>query len=316
MDFNEAIEALGNAIEADAGTAPAAAQEPAVPAPQSTEPAASASTPQGDAVPAEGTTSAEDAFTNVDPSALPPELQPIYKSLQADYTRKTQSLAEQRKQYESFGDPERVAQAVAFVDQLQNPLYLKQFHGELSEYLQSMGMSPAQANAEASQQIADAQQANAVVADPLADYESVPELAPFAQHVKTLEQRLASFEAAQSERMRAEQEERLHLAMVGEIQRQESAIRTANPSYTQDDIDAIYEIGAFYDGNLLRAQERYEEVIGKRLTSYLANKAAAAQAPPVSGASVIATPQPDTPLSLNQAHELALERLRAIEAGA
>lgn len=44
---------------------------------------------------------ATESFTDkVDPSKLPPELQNIYKSMQADYTRKTQKLAEERRAYE------------------------------------------------------------------------------------------------------------------------------------------------------------------------------------------------------------------------
>jgi len=39
-------------------------------------------------------------FTKVDPNSLPDELKDIYKSLQADYTKKTQSLAEMRKEWE------------------------------------------------------------------------------------------------------------------------------------------------------------------------------------------------------------------------
>lgn len=301
MDFEGALEALGNALESDASGSPAVEQAPAAP------------TPQGDQTPTEAAAPAppEDSFTTVDPSTLPLELQPIYKSLQADYTRKTQGVAEQRKLYESFGDPERIAQAVAFVDQLQDPRYLKQFHGELSEYLQSMGLTQAEANAAATQQIVEAQ---APAADLLADYEGIPELAPVAQHVQTLEQKLAQLEASLSERTRAEQEERLHLAMVGEIQRQESAIRGANPHYSQDDIDAIYEIGAYYDGNLIAAQNRYEEIIGKRLTSYLAAKGAAAQAPSVPGGQIIAAPVTGSPQTLDSAHNMAMERLREIEA--
>lgn len=45
-------------------------------------------------------TSAEDTFTSVKPDELPEELQATYKSLQADYTRKTQTLAEQRREAE------------------------------------------------------------------------------------------------------------------------------------------------------------------------------------------------------------------------
>lgn len=46
--------------------------------------------------------SAEDNFSNVDPTTLPPELQKVYKNLQADYTRKTQSIADARKKAEAY----------------------------------------------------------------------------------------------------------------------------------------------------------------------------------------------------------------------
>ena len=49
---------------------------------------------------------------HVDPSKLPPELQPFYKSMQADYTRKTQEAAEMRRTLESerksFEDSQRM----------------------------------------------------------------------------------------------------------------------------------------------------------------------------------------------------------------
>lgn len=40
-------------------------------------------------------------FTDVDPEKLPDELKSVYKSMQADYTRKTQALAETRKEFET-----------------------------------------------------------------------------------------------------------------------------------------------------------------------------------------------------------------------
>jgi hypothetical protein len=43
---------------------------------------------------------AGDAFSKIDPNSLPPELQSLYKEMQADYTRKATELAEQRKQGE------------------------------------------------------------------------------------------------------------------------------------------------------------------------------------------------------------------------
>lgn len=38
-------------------------------------------------------------FTNINPDELPEELQTVYKSMLADYTRKTQELADMRKQF-------------------------------------------------------------------------------------------------------------------------------------------------------------------------------------------------------------------------
>lgn len=43
----------------------------------------------------------QDSFWNGDPSKLPAEVQPIYKNLQADYTKKSQEIADQRKQWEA-----------------------------------------------------------------------------------------------------------------------------------------------------------------------------------------------------------------------
>lgn len=42
-----------------------------------------------------------DAFTSVDPKTLPAAVQPIYKSLQADYTRKRQADAEARRTFDT-----------------------------------------------------------------------------------------------------------------------------------------------------------------------------------------------------------------------
>ena len=67
----------------------------------------------------------DDSFTSVDPNTLPPELQATYKSLQADYTRKTQEAAPYRKFAEQTGmgidDLQRVlAEYSQFSNVLQN----------------------------------------------------------------------------------------------------------------------------------------------------------------------------------------------------
>jgi len=45
---------------------------------------------------------AEDSYTRIDPKSLPPELQAMHKSLLRDYTKKTQALAQQRKDMEAM----------------------------------------------------------------------------------------------------------------------------------------------------------------------------------------------------------------------
>ena len=44
--------------------------------------------------------SPEDSFTNINPESLPEDMKSLYKSMQADYTRKTQDIASRRKEYD------------------------------------------------------------------------------------------------------------------------------------------------------------------------------------------------------------------------
>lgn len=52
----------------------------------------------------------QESFTNLDPKALPSELQPYYKSMQADFTRKNQEFAINKKQLEQLGAFNQVAE--------------------------------------------------------------------------------------------------------------------------------------------------------------------------------------------------------------
>ena len=90
----------------------AAAQTPALATPA---PAPAGGTPAPAAAPAPASAPTETApplffhkkeakeavdLSTLDPTKLPPETQPFYKSMQADYTRKTQALADDRKKLE------------------------------------------------------------------------------------------------------------------------------------------------------------------------------------------------------------------------
>jgi hypothetical protein len=45
------------------------------------------------------TTETEESFTNLDPATLSPELQEVYKSMQAGFTKKTQELSQRQKEF-------------------------------------------------------------------------------------------------------------------------------------------------------------------------------------------------------------------------
>lgn len=55
----------------------------------------------------------EEQFSNIDPKTLPPELQAVYKNLQSDYTKKTQSVADTRKKAEQY---DQISKDQRFVD--------------------------------------------------------------------------------------------------------------------------------------------------------------------------------------------------------
>ena len=52
----------------------------------------------------------EIGIDKLDPNKLPPELQPFYKSLQADYTKKSQVVADQRRQLEPYFQQQQAQQ--------------------------------------------------------------------------------------------------------------------------------------------------------------------------------------------------------------
>lgn len=250
------------------------------PAPPPAEPAApAADTPQG-------TTPVADDQGTADLQALlealPPEAREYVsqreKMMQADYTRKTQELAEQRKAVESD---------LEFLQTIRtDPYAALEFHKELTDALIQSGLTPAQAAAEATATIEEAGEPGVVDPDDAlrADLED-----------------LKAWKAEQEETARLQQVE-------AELTRQEMAIRQSNPSYKDEDIDAIYELAFAHGGNLVSAQERYEQFRNQFVTAYTEQKAVAAQQgePVVGGGSQI----PQKFESIEDAHAAAQEALR------
>jgi hypothetical protein len=249
-------------------------------------------------------------FWNGDPNTLPTEVQPVYKQLQADYTRKTQELAAQRKQFESMGDLGTVAEAVQLHQALQNPEYWPQLYSQLKQGMEEMGLTPEEAHVAAATEV----NRQATATDPLASLED-PEFAPIKTAYEQMKNELSSLKGeweAQKERERAEQ---LQTALVGELQRQENFLRQSNPHYTDGDVEAIYELSSFHNGNLIKASERYEAMVQDRMTRWMNEKGGAvAQHGSVVGASNAPVAEKPQFKNLDDAHAALMERLRNIEA--
>jgi hypothetical protein len=249
-----------------------------------------------------------DSFTKLDPNAIPPELRPYYESMQADYTRKTQSLAESRKQLEGLGDLDEAQTAVDLLHSLGTPEGALTFHRLLSEQLQSLGLSPAEADYAATQQI---QQQGPAAPSP--SFDDDPEAA-LKYELDQVRGELAAMQNTWHEEQARAQAETQYYALAGELQRQESMVRESNPHYTDDDINAVYELAASTGGNLVQAQQRYESIVSDRVARLLNSKQVAQQA---TGVHPVGTPGYAEPAphfeTLDQAHAGALEYLRHVQ---
>lgn len=299
MELTEAnaAQALAAAIDADAASAAGTSPEPVTPQPSEVDAGATAPEPQA----------VEDSFTRADLDALKAGLDPVaaqrveqaYKSFQGDYTQKMQEYSPYRREVEAFGGLDQVRQALEFVSNLRDPDNLVQFHGELSQYLQSQGLTKVEADAEASRQI----QAPNAAGDPYEDYEfdNDPQDAALQREVAELREWRESFER-----------ERQAEAMERELIRMENFIRSENPHYSDDDIKECYALSWAYGGDLLAGQEAFEASRQRILASY-ANSKATAVPPAVAPPS--AAPGGQVPQSFGSdfdaAHEYAKQRLAA-----
>lgn len=228
-----------------------------------------------------------ESFTGFDPSVLPEDMQAVYRSMQGDYTRKTQELSDLRRQYESFSDAgvdaDAALQAVGFLQELNtNPEFAMQVADQIR---QTMGTPD------------DSQSSFVETPDNVDSYDNLP---------PALSKELEEMRAFREEMvtMQAQQES------LAELEAMENTIRTSNPHYSDDDIEAIYSLAYSTDGDLMAAQAAYAGIQQRLLGSYLQSK----QAP------VGATPAPSAPSSvpgrnfsnLDDAHKAALEAIRNV----
>lgn len=268
--------------------------------------------PPAEDAPAEPVATDAESFTEkFDPNTLPPELLPAYRSMQADYTRKTQAIAESKRTLEQYGDLD-IETAAQLMQRVSTPEGLAAFTQEATEWLQAQGYSAQ----EAREAVADVTSTPAD--DPFAGLDTLvaddPDLAPLAQAVKALQAEVQSVRTEQQSNFEAERQKTETMQVLGELQRMENFIRTENPQYDDQDVENIYELAAYFDGNLIQAQERYEQQFATRLGRYLQAKGTPAGVQPVGqpGGPPVVDNDFD-PLDPKQAHEAALELIRRIE---
>lgn len=228
-----------------------------------------------------------ESFTGFDPSTLPEDLQVVYKSMQADYTRKTQEVAEIRRQAEAFSevgvDPNDALVAVQFLQRLQgDPNFASQFARDLQEELeQGTGYE-------------NTYEDNA---PDNVGYENIPD---------ALAYEIAELQQFKEEYMMQQQ----YNETLAELEAQEQHIRVANPHWSDDDLEAVYSLAYATDGDLIEAANQYNTIQQRLLGNYLQAKQAPAGATPMpSGPS---TTPGESFKNLDDAHKAALERIRNI----
>jgi len=302
MTFDQAVSELETSGAGEA--AAAAAVGPDNPELQQTEtpPTPGEVAPTDDQAPF-STPETEESFMGGDfnPDLLPTELQPGFKQLQAAFTKKTQELAEERKNYESLGSVEELQQAREFYQSLQDPEYLKAFYGELGGVVKEL--FPEEGAAAPETPVAPTAPELSPELAQIA--ETDPELAPFLKTVSEMQQRLDQFEAQQTQREQALEQERQLMAQAAEIDNMVQAVREDHPEYGEDDWQAIYDRAVAFDGDVLQAAERYQADKDRILSDYLASKQTPHQVTPPKGAAVVTEDEPAELKTLDDAQAAA-----------
>jgi hypothetical protein len=221
----------------------------------------------------------QDSFEieGIDPNALPPELQTIYKSMQRGFNQK---IEQEVLPYRQLGlGPQEAQQYISFVDALQNdPQTQLQVFNALQGHLQSLGYSPQQAQAAAAQAVNE--QASGLEDDLGDDYGYDP-------RVDELENEIANLRNWQQQQTLIS----THQQIEANLDRAESAIRQANPNYTDTDIEDIYRLAHSTNYNLFEAQQQYEQLRQRMMGGYLEQKASVTAPMPVPGGGHAAAPK-------------------------
>ena len=225
-----------------------------------------------------------ESFTGFDPGTLPDDLQAVYKSMQADYTRKTQELSEIRGGYTAFSesgvDPSEALNVVNLWQQMQtDPEVGAQVIAALQERFQENGQTQSEPSTTTSN----------------TNYEGLsPEIAGELSAMRDFREQYV-----------AEQDQ---ARLVSELEGEEQQIRVANPQYSDDDVEAIYSLAYSTGGDLNAAATQYHGIQQRLLGGYLTSKQAPFGVTPAPPGGSSAPPRAFA--NLDEAHKAAMEAIR------
>lgn len=273
----------------------------------------------------EASEATEDTFDGgqFNPDELPEELRPGWRQLQAAFTRKTQELASQLREVEAFQglgvDAETAGHAVDLYSRINDPANWLALYEQLGQAMEQNGIEVPGAKAAPVTAAPAASGVDDAQLDALV--ETDPDLAPLVATIRaqraelskvdTLQARLDAVDAERVAAAEEAQQQRLYAQELQRIQAEEAQIREAFPSYQQEDVDLVYEMSSFHNGDLVTAQQRLESYVQSRIDKALSGKSrpktAAAQP-----ASTTKTEQ-KAPETIRDVEEEAVEHLRALQ---
>jgi myosin heavy subunit len=231
------------------------------------------------------------------------------KQLTATFTRKTQGVAEQRKELEALGSVEDLQQAAQLYQRMSDPSNWPEIHARLTEALEEQGLTPSQASAEAARQIGAEQPSPGELPDD-------PELQPFVKELQAQRAELAQLRAERNAEVQQATAERERQSMLNELQAAESSIRQANENYEQQDIDMVYKLASFHEADLHKSQAEMEEYVQGRIARYIASKQTPKSVAPAPAHAANSTEVPSNERSLEDVAAESTAYLRGlVEAG-
>ncbi len=199
----------------------------------------------GEVEPSQATPTPETSSREIDISGLPEEAQIFIRArereMQADYTRKTQEAAEQRRQAE---------QAIQFVEALNSdPNFAYQAYNQLQASLAAQGY----------------------LQDPTG-YEVEPEYDEYGDVVDAGPDPYQQEIAELAWRQQQMENQWVEASLSAQIDRQLATIQSQHPDWDEGDIQAVIDYGFATGGDLHKAADLYQGQVDRALSRYLEKK--------------------------------------------